>query len=108
MCVRVCDIEFVVFIDCSSCTRPISTKPVSMEVGGYGLTRGTFFFARRLEVVAFAGLLRLSWCVLGGVDFSVFFSSRLFFFKQKTAYEIMPSLVGSEMCIRDSAKCVAG
>ena len=24
------------------------------------------------------------------------------FFKQKTAYEIMPSLVGSEMCIRDS------
>src|SRR5450756_2834368 len=26
-----------------------------------------------------------------------------FFFKQKTAYEIMPSLVGSEMCIRDSS-----
>ena len=26
------------------------------------------------------------------------------FFKQKTAYEIMPSLVGSEMCIRDSHK----
>ena len=26
------------------------------------------FFARRLEVVAFAGLLRLSWCVLGGVE----------------------------------------
>src|SRR5450756_480660 len=31
--------------------------------------------------------------------FSVFFC--FFFFKQKTAYEIMPSLVGSEMCIRD-------
>src|SRR5450756_2546918 len=36
-----------------------------------------------------------------------------FFFKQKTAYEIMPSLVGSEMCIRDrsitarSAPCTA-
>src|SRR5450756_1902269 len=29
-----------------------------------------------------------------------------FFFKQKTAYEIMPSLVGSEMCIRDSIKAV--
>src|SRR5450759_3445076 len=28
--------------------------------------------------------------------------SLFFFFKQKTAYEIMPSLVGSEMCIRDS------
>ena len=27
--------------------------------------------------------------------------SPFFFFKQKTAYEIMPSLVGSEMCIRD-------
>ncbi|CZR83230.1 hypothetical protein CDFC105_43927 [Clostridioides difficile] len=27
-----------------------------------------------------------------------------FFFKQKTAYEIMPSLVGSEMCIRDRVK----
>src|SRR5450756_2662738 len=27
-----------------------------------------------------------------------------FFFKQKTAYEIMPSLVGSEMCIRDSGR----
>ena len=29
--------------------------------------------------------------------------SRVFFFKQKTAYEIMPSLVGSEMWIRDSS-----
>ena len=29
-----------------------------------------------------------------------------FFFKQKTAYEMLRSLVGSEMCIRDSA--VAG
>src|SRR5450756_2674606 len=27
-----------------------------------------------------------------------------FFFKQKTAYEIMPSLVGSEMCIRDRVR----
>src|SRR5428012_7351 len=27
--------------------------------------------------------------------------SFFFFFKQKTAYELMPSLVGSEMCIRD-------
>ena len=32
--------------------------------------------------------------------FTVYFV--FFFFKQKTAYEIMPSLVGSEMCIRDS------
>ncbi len=27
----------------------------------------------------------------------------IFFFKQKTAYEIAQCLVGSEMCIRDSA-----
>ena len=33
--------------------------------------------------------------------FHLFF---IFFFKQKTAYEIMPSLVGSEMCIRDSPR----
>src|SRR5450756_2748640 len=31
-----------------------------------------------------------------------------FFFKQKTAYEIMPSLVGSEMCIRDRPRLVVG
>ncbi|WP_460366187.1 hypothetical protein, partial [Staphylococcus aureus] len=28
---------------------------------------------------------------------------KFFFFKQKTAYEIAQCLVGSEMCIRDSA-----
>jgi len=32
---------------------------------------------------------------------TVFLGLAVFFFKQKTAYEIMPSLVGSEMCIRD-------
>jgi len=31
------------------------------------------------------------------------FDGKFVFFKQKTAYEIMPSLVGSEMCIRDSS-----
>ena len=30
--------------------------------------------------------------------------STVFFFKQKTAYEMLRSLVGSEMCIRDSVK----
>ncbi|CUX73874.1 hypothetical protein BN3589_03088 [Clostridium sp. C105KSO14] len=30
-----------------------------------------------------------------------------FFFKQKTAYEMLRSLVGSEMCIRDRAMTVA-
>ena len=32
----------------------------------------------------------------------------IFFFKQKTAYEILSGLVGSEMCIRDSTRAVFG
>ena len=32
----------------------------------------------------------------------------VFFFKQKTAYEMLRSLVGSEMCIRDSVHAVRG
>ena len=43
-------------------------------------------------------------------NFSLIFEVRklkYFFFKQKTAYEIMPSLVGSEMCIRDRLRTVA-
>ncbi len=31
-----------------------------------------------------------------------------FFFKQKTAYEILIGLVGSEMCIRDRTTGVSG
>ena len=44
-----------------------------MEAGEYELTRGTCFVGRRLEVVAAAVLLWISWCVLGGADFFVFF-----------------------------------
>ena len=73
--ISVC-VTFVVFTDCESCTRPISTNPGSMEAGEYGLTRGTCFFACGLELDAVAGLLWVSWCVLGGADFfRVFFSS---------------------------------
>ena len=35
----------------------------------------------------------------------LFFVFFVFFFKQKTAYEMLRSLVGSEMCIRD--RCTA-
>ena len=72
-------VTLVVFIECESCTRLISTTPGSMGAGEYGLTRGECFVARRLEVVAVAGLLWISWCVLGGADFSVFFFSIVFF-----------------------------
>ena len=54
-----------------------------MEAGEYALTRGTCFLACRLELVAVAGLLWLSWCVLGGVDFFAFLF-RLFFFFERT------------------------
>ena len=50
-----------------------------MEAGEYGLTRGACFVARRLELVAVAGLLWLSWCVLGGADFLFFIFSIVFF-----------------------------
>ena len=64
VCASVCVcVTFVVFTDCESCTRPISTNPGSMEAGEYGQKRGTCSVARRLEVVAVAGLLRIPWCV---------------------------------------------
>ena len=56
VCVTV-SVTFVVFTDFESCTRPIYTNSGSMEAGEYGLTRGTWFIARRLEMVAGAGLL---------------------------------------------------
>ena len=70
--VSVC-VTFVVFTDCESCTRPISTNPGSMEAVEYGLTRGTCFVASHLGVVAVAGLLWISWCVLGGAGFIFYF-----------------------------------
>ena len=60
---------FVVFTDCESCTGPISANPGSMEADEDGLTRGMCLVVRCLEVVAVAGLLWNSWCVLGGADF---------------------------------------
>ena len=59
-------------------------NPGSMEAGEYRLTRGTCFLACRLELYTVAGLLWISWCVLGGVDFSVFFFD-LFFLRTHTA-----------------------
>ena len=54
-------------------------------------------------------IFRVSRClchmcyVLAGLSDSthLIFVSFFFFFKQKTAYEMLRSLVGSEMCIRD-------
>ena len=52
-----------------------------MEAGSYELTGETYFAACSLEVVAVAGLLWISWCVLGAARFfrvcifSIFVSS---------------------------------
>ena len=56
-----------------------------MEADEYGLTRGTRFVARSLELVAVAGLLWISWCVLGRADFFCFFVLRFFFLRTHTA-----------------------
>ena len=41
-----------------------------MEADEYELTRGTCFVASRLELVAVAGLLWISCCVLGAAGFT--------------------------------------
>ena len=105
MSVSVCVI-FVVFTDCESCTRPISTNPVSMEAGEYGLTRGTWFFARRLDVIAVAGLLWISWCVLGGANFFLIFFFRFLFFFERTrpAASMRPPLASFTSLLVANAK----
>ena len=63
----------MVFTDCESCTNPISTNVGYMEAGECGLARGTCCVALRLEVVAVAGLLWISWCVTSAAGFISFF-----------------------------------
>ena len=57
-----------------------------MEAGVYGVTRGMCSIARRLEVVAVAGLPWISWCVFGGADFLFFIFFRFFILRTLTAY----------------------
>ena len=49
-----------------------------MEAGEHGLPRGTRFVALCLEVVAVAGLMWVSWCVLGGAGLFFFFQGTTF------------------------------
>ena len=71
-------VTFVVFTDCGSRTRSIFTNPGSMEADEYGQTRGARFVAVRLEVVAVAGLMWVSWCVFVGADFFLVFQATTF------------------------------
>ena len=58
----------------------MSTNPGLLEAGQYGPTCVTCFLACRLELDAVAGLLWISWCVLGGgADFSVYVFLIFFF-----------------------------
>ena len=79
VCVLVCNIEFVVFTDCKSCTRPICTNSRSMASRQNGLARGTCFIACRLELHAVTGLLWTPWYVLGGANFFSMLSMSLDF-----------------------------
>ena len=80
-CRCVC-LTFVVFTDCESRTMPIFTNLGSMEACEYGLTRGTCFVARCLEVVAVAGLLWISRCVLSAAGFFRVLIFDFFFFER--------------------------
>ena len=57
-----------------------------MEAGEYGLARETCFVACRVEVVAVAGLLRISLCVSDEADFFDFF----FFERARPAPSMRP------------------
>ena len=65
-----------------------------MEAGEYGLTRGTRLVTRRLQVVAVAGLLRISGGVLGAAGGFCFF--RFFLRTHKTCFKyeaVLPHLL---------------
>ena len=56
-----------------------------MEAGEHGLTRGTCIVTCRLVVVAVAGLLLISWCVLGAPGFLIFVFFACVFVRTHTA-----------------------
>ena len=89
--VSVC-ITFVIFTDCESCTRQISTNSGSMEAGEYGITRKTCLVARRLGLVAVAGLLWISWYVFGAAGFFFLCFCFLDFFFSRNAQGLLQVL----------------
>ena len=88
VCVSVTFVFF--FSDCESWTSSISTNPGFIEAGEYGLTRGTRFIARRLEMVAVARLPWTSWCVLSAAGFRLFLFLFFFFECTRLAASIRP------------------
>ena len=66
-------VTFVFFTDCESCAvRGLFPQPGIYGSGGVWANAWDVFVARCLEVVAVAGLLWISWCVLDAAGFRVF------------------------------------
>ena len=80
---RLCNIR-VVFTDCESCTRPISTNPGSMEAGEYGLRRGTCFVAHVSRWSRSPGCCGFCGAFWMRQDFFVFFFPIFFSFFERT------------------------
>ena len=74
-----------------------------METGEYGLTRGTCCVARSLELVAVAGLLCVSWCVLSGAGF---FSHFFIFERTRPTARMRPPLASFTSLL--VPRCVQG
>ena len=74
-----------------------------MGAGEYGLTRGKCFGARRLELVALAGLLVISWWVFGGAGFFCLF---FFFERTRSTASMRPPLASFTSLL--VAGCVQG
>ena len=68
--------------------RPISTNPGCMEEGEYWLTHEACFVARSLEVLAVAGLLSISGCVLGAAVIHVFHYFAVFLIRRARAVSV--------------------
>ena len=77
-------VTFVVFTDCESCTRRISTNPGSMEAGEYGLTRGTFYRALSGGGRSRRAAVDFVVCFGWGVFFRFFVFFRLCFLRTHT------------------------
>ena len=86
-------------------SRPISTNPGSMdEECEYGLTSGTWFTVRRLEVVAVAGLLWI-YCVVCLVGSRFFFRFLYFERTRPTTSTRQPCLMHLSTCTGVRTEC---
>lgn len=79
-----------VVIDCESLTRLISADLGSMKEGEYRLTRAAFFDARRVQVVAVAGILWSWWCASSAAGYLGDFFRYLLFEPTQPAESMRP------------------